>query len=170
MARMLCAICVALLSHLPLQAAVLQRATLSVADLDESIAFYCDLLGFTVASAADYETPAFRAMFNIPPEVTPRLVLLDGADQPRALALVSAPGLVVNAEANTLHAPALVIATRDIHAMDAKLREAGTTVVFPPTILRAFNGSVIGTEAMYLDPDGVRVVLMDYSIPTRQNN
>ena len=41
----------------------LQRATLTVSDLERSLAFYRDLLGFTVRATMAYETPALRTMF-----------------------------------------------------------------------------------------------------------
>jgi catechol 2,3-dioxygenase-like lactoylglutathione lyase family enzyme len=143
-------------------AATLQRATLTVSDLDASLAFYRDLLGFTVSGRASYDTPALRRMFRVPDGVIPELVLLDGVDQSRVLALVAADGLTVDAGANTRHAPALVVTTDDIGRLDERLRAAGTPVIVPPTPLRAFDGSLLGVEAMYLDPDGVRVVVFDY--------
>jgi hypothetical protein len=57
---------------------LLQRTTLTVSDADRSIRFYRGLLGFTVSSDSSYDTTALRAMFNIPPGSTPRLVLLEG--------------------------------------------------------------------------------------------
>ncbi|MEQ8516536.1 MAG: VOC family protein, partial [Chromatocurvus sp.] len=60
--------------------ATLSRATLSVSDADASLAFYRDLLGFTVSSRAAYDTPAMRRMFAIPEGSTPTLILLDASD------------------------------------------------------------------------------------------
>jgi catechol 2,3-dioxygenase-like lactoylglutathione lyase family enzyme len=160
-ARPIAALVAALLLSLGAQGATLARATLTVTDLEASLAFYRDLLGFRVAARMDYDTPALRRMFRIPPGATPTLVLLDGEGQPRALGLVAADGLAVDREANRSHAPALVVNTDAIAEVDRRLRAAGTPVVVPPTPLRAFDGRVIGTEAMYLDPDGVRIVLFD---------
>lgn len=143
-------------------AATLARATLVVSDLEASVAFYRDLLGFRENARMRYDTPAVRTMFNVPAGATPTLVLLDGDDQPRALGLVAAEGMAVDAEANRIHAPALVTTTEDIAGLHQRLRSAGTPVVYPPTPLRAFDGSLMGREAMYLDPDGVRIVVFDY--------
>lgn len=151
----------ALLLSLGVQGASLERATLAVSDLEASLAFYRDLLGFRVSARMAYDTPALRRMFNVPDGASPTLVLLDGDSQPRVLGLVAAEGLAVDPAANRANAPALVVTTDAIDAMDRRLRAAGTPVVVPPTPLRAFDGRVIGTEAMYLDPDGVRIVLFD---------
>lgn len=140
----------------------LQRATLTVSDMDASLAFYRDLLGFTVSGDARYDTPALRRMFHVPEGATPRLVLLDaGADQPRALALVAADGLGVDREANARHAPALVVNVDELDAISRRLNAAGIEEVVPPTPLEDFRGNPFGREALYLDPDGVRVVLFE---------
>jgi hypothetical protein len=90
-------------------------------------------------------------------------VLLDaGPQQPRALALVHAEGLAVDAKANRRHAPALVLTTTKLDEIHADLVAAEVTVIWPPTELKDFRGNPFGREAMYLDPDGVRVVLFEY--------
>jgi catechol 2,3-dioxygenase-like lactoylglutathione lyase family enzyme len=139
-----------------------QRATLTVGDMERSLDFYRDLLGFTVSGDARYDTPALRAMFHIPDGSTPRLVLLDASPaQPRALALVHAEGLDVDAAANARHAPALVVNTTELDAIMSRLREADVTIIQPPTALNDFSGNPYGREAMVLDPDGVRLVLFE---------
>lgn len=140
----------------------LQRATITTADMEASIAFYRDLLGFTVSGDARYDTPALRTMFHIPEGATPRLVLLDASDeQPRALALVSAPALDIDAEANQRHAPALVLNVSDMDGIQKKMQAAGVVEVLPPTPLNDFQGRPFGREAAYLDPSGVRIVLFE---------
>ncbi len=140
----------------------LQRATLTVSDMDRSLNFYRDLLGFTVSGDARYDTPALRAMFHIPAGTTPRLVLLDAsADQPRALALVHAEGLTVDPEANARNAPALVLNTTTLDQIMDRLVAADIRVIVSPTPLNDFSGNPFGREAMVLDPDGVRIVLFE---------
>lgn len=151
------------------QGATLARATLVVSDLEASLAFYRDLLDFRVGARMAYDTPALRRMFRIPDGASPTLVLLDGSEQPRALGLVAAEGLVVDAAANRANAPALVVNTGAIVELDRRLRAAGVPVVVPPTPLRGFDGRVIGTEAMYLDPDGVRIVLFAVADATSED-
>lgn len=143
----------------------LQRATITVSDADRSIAFYQDLLGFKVSSDNAYDSPALRQMFNIPPGSTPRLVLLDGsAGQARALGLVSADGLVINSESNRLNAPALVLTVNRLDEIHQRLLAAQVETVQAPAVLLGFNGQAIGREAMYLDPDGVRIVLFELTV------
>ncbi len=143
-----------------------QRATLTVSDMDRSLDFYRDLLGFTVSGDARYDTPALRTMFHIPEGATPRLVLLDASTtQPRALALVHAEGLAVDATANTRNAPALVVNTTELDAIMARMDASNITVVLPPTPLNDFSGKPFGREAMVLDPDGIRLVLFEMLAP-----
>ena len=139
-----------------------QRATLTVGDVDRSLHFYRDLLGFTVSGDARYDTPALRTMFHVPDGVTPRLVLLDASPtQPRALALVHAEGLQVDAAANARNAPALVVNTTELDAIMERMEESGVMVILPPTPLNDFSGKPFGREAMVLDPDGIRLVLFE---------
>lgn len=141
----------------------LQRATLTVTDLDRSLAFYRDLLGFAESSRSHYDTPSLRRIFPVPPGATPELVLLDaGPDQPRALALLHASGLEPDTGANTAGAPALLFNTRYMDRIHAAMVEAGVTVLLPPTPLNDFSGNPFGREAAYLDPDGVRVILFEH--------
>jgi len=140
----------------------LQRATISVSDVDKALAFYRDLLGFSVSSNTPYDTPAIRSMFHIPDDSMPNLVLLDaGESQPRALALVYAEGLEIDREANARHAPALVFNVTNMDDLHQSMLTAKVTVVLPPTTLLGFSGAPVGREAAYLDPDGVRVVLFE---------
>ena len=148
------------------QAPRLQRATLTVTDLDRSLAFYRDLLGFTVRATMAYETPAMRTLFHLPEGANPTLTLLDaGEAQPRALALVSADGVEIDRAANLRNAPALVLTVSDMDAIDAAMRGAGVEVLLPPTPLLDFSGKPMGREAAYVDPDGVRVVLFEQAAP-----
>jgi catechol 2,3-dioxygenase-like lactoylglutathione lyase family enzyme len=154
---------ISLVAALPLRAELqLQRATLTVSDMDRSLHFYQDLLGFTVSGDARYDTPALRTMFHIPHDTTPRLVLLDASPaQPRALALVHADGLDVDAAANARHAPALVVNTTQLDDIMDRMNEADIAIILPPTPLNDFSGKPFGREAMVLDPDGVRLVLFE---------
>jgi catechol 2,3-dioxygenase-like lactoylglutathione lyase family enzyme len=147
----------------PVQAELqLQRATLTVSDMERSLHFYRDLLGFTVSGDARYDTPALRTMFHVPEDTTPRLVLLDASpDQPRALALVQADGLAVDAAANARNAPALVVNTTRMDDIMRRMNDAEVAIILPPTPLNDFAGKPFGREAMVLDPDGVRLVLFE---------
>ena len=119
------------------QATTFSRATLSVADAEASLAFYCDLLGFSINSRAEYDTPAMRAMFSIPDDSTPTLILLDSEDgQERALALITAPGMQIDAESNQVNAPTLVLTTTELDRIHRDMRSSGATIVQPPTPLR----------------------------------
>lgn len=140
----------------------LQRATLTVSDLDASLAFYTGPMGFTLRSRSNYDTPSLRALFPMPDSATPTLALLDaGPDQPRALALLHAPGHAIDAQSNRNHAPALLYTTLEMDRVHARMEAAGVEVLLPPTPLNDFSGKPFGREAGYLDPDGVRIVLFE---------
>jgi catechol 2,3-dioxygenase-like lactoylglutathione lyase family enzyme len=149
--------------RLPAGSVSLQRATLTVADLERSIAFYRDLLGFTLRSRSAYDTPALRRMFAIPPGVSPELALLDSSEQqPRSLALLSAQGIQTDPRANRSVAPALLFQTKLIDEIHLAMVAADVEILLPPTPLNDFAGKPFGREAAYLDPDGVRVILFEY--------
>ncbi len=146
----------------PIDPVRFQRATLTVANLDDSIAYYRDLLGFTVSSRSAYDTPALRQIFNLPAGAVPELVLLDaGEQQPRSLALVGAAGIQIDRDENRRGAPALLFNTAQMDAIHAAMKAAGREILLPPTPLNDFSGKPFGREAAYLDPDGVRVILFE---------
>ncbi len=146
----------------PIDPVRLQRATLTVANLEDSIAYYRDLLGFTVSSRSAYDTPALRQIFNLPAGAVPELVLLDaGQQQPRTLALVGAAGIQIDHDENRRSAPALIFNTAQMDAIHAAMKAAGQQILLPPTPLNDFSGKPFGREAAYLDPDGVRVILFE---------
>ncbi len=141
----------------------LQRATLTVSDLEKSLAFYRDGLGFRVRTRSPYDTPALRRMFAIPNDAQPELLILDAhAEQSRALALIHAPGMTADAASNRVNAPALVFSTAQLDQLHARLEQSGVEVLLPPTVLHDFSGKPYGRESAYLDPDGVRVILFEY--------
>ena len=143
--------------------ATLQRATLTVANLDRSLNFYQDILGLTVSARSQYDTHALRKMFHVPERSKPELVLLDaGPEQPRALALVHAAGLVPDREANFRHAPALLFNTVELDRIHAAMLNSDFEVSLAPSPLNDFEGNPFGREAAYLDPDGVRVILLEH--------
>jgi catechol 2,3-dioxygenase-like lactoylglutathione lyase family enzyme len=145
----------------------LQRATISVSNIDQALAFYQGMLGFTVSSNTPYDTPAIRSMFHIPEDSIPNLVLLDaGETRPRALALVYADGLNIDRNANARNAPALVFNVTNMDELHQRMLDAAVDVVLPPTVLMGFSGDPVGREAAYLDPDGVRVVLFELIVKT----
>ena len=141
----------------------LQRATLTVANLERSLDFYRDILGLTVSARSAYDTPALRKMFHVPERSKPELVLLDaGPEQPRALALVNAEGLAPDRGANLRHAPALLFNTAEMDRIHDAMLNSGFEILLAPSPMYDFGGNPFGREAAYLDPDGVRVILFEY--------
>jgi len=141
----------------------LQRATLTVADLERSLGFYHGILGLTVSARSHYDTPALRQIFKLPPGSRPELVLLDaGSGQPRALALVHAEGVAPDQQGNIHHAPALLFNTAEMDRIHEAMLDSGFEILLAPSPMYDFDGNPFGREAAYLDPDGVRVILFEY--------
>jgi len=141
----------------------LQRATLTVADLERSLGFYHGILGLTVSARSHYDTPALRQIFKLPPGSRPELVLLDaGSGQPRALALVHAEGVAPDRQGNIHHAPALLFNTAEMDRIHDAMLKSDVEVLLAPSPMYDFDGNPFGREAAYLDPDGVRVILFEY--------
>ncbi|MEQ8514057.1 MAG: hypothetical protein RIC38_00490, partial [Chromatocurvus sp.] len=72
-------------------------------------------------------------------------------------------GLGVDADSNRTSAPALVLTTTEMDRIHRDMLAAGVPVVQPPTPLHDFRQQLMGREAMYLDPDGIRIVLFEYA-------
>ncbi len=142
----------------------LLRATLSVSDMEKSLLFYRDILGFTVRSVSPYNAPNLRRMFHVPEGVVPEFALLDASpEQPRALGLVYAPGVVIDRKANMHYAPAIVFNTNSLDLIHKRMLAQNVEVLQAPAPLLDFTGKAIGREAAYYDPDGARIVLFEVS-------
>lgn len=112
----------------------IQTITIPVSDQDRALAFYRDALGFEVR--ADNPFGSMRWLTVAPVGSEAELVLH------RAL-----PGLDAGSSAG------LVLATDDIEAACAAVRDAGATVSDPETVMW-------GRQAEFTDPDGNGFVLV----------
>lgn len=130
--------------------------------MEKSLIFYRDILGFTVRSVTQYDTPSLRQMFHVPEGVVAEFALLDASTkQPRALGLVYAPGVVIDRKANMRYAPAIVYSTNSMDIIHKRMLAQNVDVLQAPADLLDFSGNAIGREAAYYDPDGARVVLFE---------
>ncbi len=131
-----------------------QRAALVVANIDQSLRFYRDVLGFVVEYIGD-DTPASYSysVFRIPRQVATRFATLSSAQQQRTLALIEVPDYQSQKEG--LVTSAIVVNVADVASVLAQAQRLGLThqalhvVMSPPA----------RTEAGLYDADGHLVVV-----------
>ena len=141
-----------------------------VTDLERSVAFYTELLGFKLAKEATLEGEWIdrivglkgvrgRVAYVVAPAGEPRVELLC-YDSP------AGEDPVVNRAANTVGLRHIALRVDDIHAMTAKLRAAGVEVFSDPVkvpsgVVQHYQGHK--TLVYFLYPDGVILELAQYS-------
>jgi catechol 2,3-dioxygenase-like lactoylglutathione lyase family enzyme len=132
-----------------------QRANFLVADLEQSLAFYQDVLGLEVAFIKDSEADSYSYdVFEIPRDRKMRFAVLSSASQPRVMALteigaMDAPGLPRRS--------AIVVETPDIDKVVAGSRQLGLKV-YEEDHLVTQDGRE-GREVGIVDTDGNLVVI-----------
>lgn len=110
-------------------------ATIIVDDMEESVNFYTDVLGFEVHSRHDIPTGA-------------TITLMKGEGD----AMVE---LIENTDCvNGLYSIGMDV--RDVHATVKELKSKGTKVILGPTPI------TVGTLAFIGDPNGVRIALIEH--------
>ena len=136
---------------------------LTVADLERSIAFYRDALGFAPAAGPwSHEGPALAEITGYPPGVRVRQAFLVIPETDDVIELLEytkggAPIDPANGNAGAAH---FAVAVDDIDALHADLLRKGHRFVSPPT--RTNKSHVMFGRAAYLiDPDGIRVELYE---------
>ena len=143
-----------------------QRANYIVADLQRSLAFYRDVIGFEVAFEKDSEKTSYSyPVFEIPKEANMRWAVLSTHDQPRVMALTE----VKDAELAPVPHPrraAIVLEIADIDGLLARAAAAGAHVYPEETLIT--NDGRKGREIGLVDPDGHLVVI--YSITGRADD
>ena len=141
-----------------------------VADLDRSVRFYTELLGFRLIKEAQLEGEWIdrivglkgvkgRVAYVVAPAGEPRIELLHyvtpNGENPAA-----------NSQANTIGLRHFAMRVDDIAAMTAKLRAAGVDVVSDPvTVPQGVVNHEQGEKTLvyFRDPDGVVLELAQYS-------
>lgn len=105
-----------------------QRANFVVADLDRALAFYRDVLGFTVAFTLPHNPQSYSIpVFDIPPGATLRFCVLSTATQERAMALTEITGIMLAPAVHPRRA-AIVLDVDDPDRIVAGARALGLVV------------------------------------------
>ena len=139
---------------------MVRRTTLMVANMERSLAFYRDVLGFSVDSAPRTLASGVSAygIFNVPEGVALRFVTLSAGrgsegGQGEILGLIEVPGYRADEQ---MRGVALVVKVRaSLASLRARLAAAGGTLL-PATL--AGNKPEQGV----LDPDGHLVALYEF--------
>ena len=142
-----------------------------VADMARSLAFYCDVLGFTKTKEAHLQGEWIEKIVGLS-GVRAHAVFIEapgGGPRIELLHYHSPEGVAVpeNSRANTRGLRHFALRVDDIFAVTATLRAAGIEVWGEPTavpggVVKFDEGGGGKTLVYFLDPDGVIVELAEY--------
>ena len=137
-----------------------QRANYVVRDIDRSLGFYRDALGFEVAFIKESADDSYTyPVFEVDRDIAIRFAVLNTPDQPRVMALTEVP-----ADLDPVPMPrraAIVVEVGDVDAVVLHARSIGCTV-YDEEILLTHDGRQ-GREVGIADFDGNLTVI--YHIP-----
>lgn len=137
------------------------HTSFSVIDMRETLAFYCDLLGFEIVNERPAVTEAyFREIVGFPDAVVYAVLLrIPGTDHLLELLEYKHPrGIPQDLRPNNPGSGHIAYVVDDLLAMYPELQEAGVEFVSAPVALDAGPNS--GGWALYLkDPNGIIIEL-----------
>ena len=136
---------------------------LTVANLERSIAFYRDMLGFALAAGPwTHEGPVLADLTGYPPGVSVRQAFLRIPDTDEVIELLeyTKGGVTIDPANGNAGAAHFAVVVDDIETLHAELVRKGHRFVSAPT--RTTKSDVMYGKAAYLiDPDGIRVELYE---------
>lgn len=144
----------------PIDPADLRRPTMPVADLEASVAFFADVLGFVEGGRAVYNSPVLRAAIGAAPEVDITVVALNDQNQEGALVLVGAPGLQIDSAANVRNATTLAFTVSDVDAVHRRAVAGGYMVLMSPEQAAAAEDYPPEKEMILMEPGGHRLIIV----------
>ena len=138
------------------------------ADIDKSVRFYRDVLGYDVVYDGDIEHPTNRYLLGLAPEETVRFVILrgdkqiDGQDVTTiGIGLMTINGRDIpsaNMPAdNSIAAGQAMLATRTDNMAELVARAQEFGAVMPIEVIETETKRGTELELVILDPDGVRI-------------
>ncbi len=146
----------------PAATARIKRLAIQVPNLDQGIAFFQDVLGFsldmsfTLPPGAD---PYLPLVFNIEHQQPLRLALFSTSSEPRGLFLLEMPGMRVPDAAEPVQMTT-VIETTDLAGIQKRAEEAGYWTAEPQSGETPDGGSF--SEMMVVGPASLRVLVFQY--------
>ena len=146
----------------------LLRTALVVADLERSVTFYEEALGFRRGFMGDITRPSVTAMLGLAERQTARFAVLHGAESLKGepvnsamigLLEVDGPALprMVRPADLAVGEAMMAVMTNDIGAVHERLLGLDARILYPPT--RSPDGSE--SELVVHDPDGIRIHVVE---------
>ena len=107
-----------------------------------------------------YNSPVLRKAVGAPEGVDITVVGLNDRNQIGALVLVSAPGIEIDAAANTSNATTLALSTDDIESVYARVVAGGYTVIMSPEQAAEAEDYPPEKEMIVVEPGGHRLIIV----------
>ncbi|MEM8808337.1 MAG: VOC family protein [Cyanobacteria bacterium P01_G01_bin.38] len=140
----------------------LKRPCLLIADLDQSLQLYRDILGFRLDYVGEASPESYLyKVFQLPAQAQMRFAALSTDHEERALALTEVKGISLEAPSPPYRS-GTVIQVEAVAPLIDKIRALGLTIM-PPTHFTA-PPDLAFTEQGFLDFDGHLEVLYDVTV------
>ena len=146
--------------HEDLSMADLRRPTMPVADLEASAKFFVDVLNMKDGGRVVYNSPVLRAAIGAPDDVDITVLRLNDRNQIGAMVLVNAPGMTIDATANTRNATTLALTVEDVSAVYERAIAGGYTVLMSPQEAAKAENYPPEKEMILVEPGGHRLIVV----------
>lgn len=143
-----------------LSVADLRRPTMPVADLDASLKFFTTVLNMSEGGRVIYNSPVLRAAIGAPDGVDITVLALNDRDQNGAMVLVNAPGMTIDAKANTRNATTLALSIDDVQAAYERAIAGGYEVIMSPEEAAKAEDYPPEKEMILVEPSGHRLIIV----------
>lgn len=142
------------------------RILISVRDLNESLAFYRDIIKMSVVADHPVEAETIEQLWNLPPGTTARSVNLKNDEQTTLLELIEFQpnsGKFIRSDANTWDYGLFTIAFRakDVDAAYHYFQEKGYQFICPPITYTPNWVPVTVKEAIMIGPNETPIALIE---------
>ena len=142
------------------------RILISVRDLNESLAFYRDIIKMSVVADNPVDTETIEQLWNLPPGTTARSVSLKNDEQTTLLELIefqSNSSKFIRSDANTWDYGLFTIAFRakDVDAAYHYFQEKGYQFICPPITYTPNWVPVTVKEAIMVGPNETPIALIE---------
>lgn len=147
-------------SHEDASMADLRRPTMPVANLDASANFFVDVLNIKDGGRIVYNSPVLRKAIGAAEDVDITVPRLNDLDQVGALVLVNAPGMAIDAAANTANATILTLSVEDVNAVYERAVAGGYTVLMTPEEAAKAENYPPEKEMILVEPGGHQLIVV----------
>lgn len=144
----------------------LRRPTMPVTDLDASLTFFTSVLNMEAGGRTVYNSPVLRRAIGAPDGVDITVQAVNDRNQTGALVLVSAPGMSIDATANSKNATTLALTVDDVEAVYARAVAGGYEVLMSPLEAAEAENFPPEKEMILIEPGGHRLIVVQPPPPT----